>query len=81
MRRRSLLSRWLIARKLTFFRFGVAALSGVWQNAQVVGESLDKYIDLLEDLQDGDVPDEETVDSLLAEMHENVEALGVLLSG
>ena len=54
----------------------LTALSGVWQNAQVVGDSFERFIEVLEDLQDGEVPDEETVDSLLSEMHENVEAVG-----
>jgi hypothetical protein len=47
----------------------------VWQNAQVVGDSLEKFIELIEELQEGTVPDEPTLDSLLAEMEENVEAI------
>ncbi|ORY86726.1 hypothetical protein BCR35DRAFT_302457 [Leucosporidium creatinivorum] len=50
-------------------------LSGVWQNAQVVGDSLEKFVELLEELQEGNVPDEQTLDSLLAEMEENVESI------
>lgn len=47
----------------------------MWQNAQVVGDSLEKFIELIEELQEGTMPDEQTLGSLLAEMEENVEAI------
>ncbi|KAM0790952.1 hypothetical protein ACM66B_004257 [Microbotryomycetes sp. NB124-2] len=50
-------------------------LSGVWQNAQVVGDSLEKFVELLDDLVDGEVPDTETLEALHSEMLENVEAV------
>ncbi|KAI5479085.1 hypothetical protein MNV49_004083 [Pseudohyphozyma bogoriensis] len=54
-------------------------LSGVWQNAEVLGVSLEHVIDFIEDVKSGDVPDEETIDSLLEEMAENQEAVDSIL--
>ncbi|KAK4047296.1 hypothetical protein OIV83_005474 [Microbotryomycetes sp. JL201] len=50
-------------------------LSGVWQNAQVIGDSLEKFVELLDDLVDGEVPDSDTLEALHGEMLENVEAV------
>ncbi|GAA5864241.1 hypothetical protein JCM8547_001304 [Rhodosporidiobolus lusitaniae] len=54
-------------------------LSGVWQNAEVVAGSLDKYIDLLEELRDGYRPPQPEVEGLLNEMHENIEAVDSII--
>jgi hypothetical protein len=54
-------------------------LSGVWQNAEVVAASLDKYIDFLEELQDDHQPSPSELEHLLTEMQENVEAVDSIL--
>ncbi|KAI5477386.1 hypothetical protein MNV49_006453 [Pseudohyphozyma bogoriensis] len=54
-------------------------LSGVWQNAEVLGVSLEHVIDFIEDVKSGDTPDEETIDSLLEEMAENQDAVDSIL--
>ncbi|GAA6041500.1 hypothetical protein JCM8097_001909 [Rhodosporidiobolus ruineniae] len=54
-------------------------LSGVWQNAEVVAASLDKYVDLLDDLRDGRVLPQEELEALYNEMQENVEAVESIL--
>ncbi|GAA6012992.1 hypothetical protein JCM11491_000931 [Sporobolomyces phaffii] len=54
-------------------------LSGVWQNAEVVSASLEKYVELLEDLKDGDMPPIETLQALHDEMLENTEAMESIL--
>lgn len=55
-------------------------LSGVWQNAQVVGESLERYVELLEELREGAMPDADALESLHLEMLENVDAVGEYIS-
>ncbi|GAA6013850.1 hypothetical protein JCM10207_008212 [Rhodosporidiobolus poonsookiae] len=50
-------------------------LSGVWQNAEVVSASLDKYVDLIDDLRDGHVPPTPELEALANEMQENVDAV------
>ncbi|GAA5906400.1 hypothetical protein JCM5296_000445, partial [Sporobolomyces johnsonii] len=50
-------------------------LSGVWQNAEVVSASLEKYVELIDDLRDGKVVPSAMLDELHAEMLENVEAV------
>ncbi|GAA5891499.1 hypothetical protein JCM6882_004493 [Rhodosporidiobolus microsporus] len=54
-------------------------LSGVWQNAEVVASSLDKYVDLLDDLRNGHAPPEEELQALFDEMQENIEAVDSIL--
>ncbi|GAA5905350.1 uncharacterized protein JCM6883_006368 [Sporobolomyces salmoneus] len=54
-------------------------LSGVWQNAEVVSASLEKYVELLEELQDGELPPPETLKALHDEMLENTEAMESIL--
>ncbi|BGP19092.1 hypothetical protein JCM10213v2_007179 [Rhodosporidiobolus nylandii] len=54
-------------------------LSGVWQNAEVVAGSLDKYVELLDDLQEGHVPPPHELEALAEEMRENVEAVDSIL--
>ncbi|KPV74021.1 uncharacterized protein RHOBADRAFT_54592 [Rhodotorula graminis WP1] len=52
-------------------------LSGVWQNAEVVGGSLEKFVEFLDELRhQPEVPlDSATVEELHGEMLENVEAI------
>jgi len=50
-----------------------------WQNAEVVSASLDKYVELLEDLRDGELPSPEEIQSLHDEMIENTEAMESIL--
>ncbi|GAA5995875.1 uncharacterized protein JCM10292_004800 [Rhodotorula paludigena] len=50
-------------------------LSGVWQNAEVVSASLEKYVDLLDSLRQGREVSPKLFDSLYNEMLENVEAV------
>ncbi|GAA5982210.1 hypothetical protein JCM5350_007698 [Sporobolomyces pararoseus] len=54
-------------------------LSGVWQNAEVVNASLEKYVDLLEELKDGEVPPPDALKALHDEMLENIEAMESIL--
>jgi len=50
-----------------------------WQNAEVVSASLDKYVELLEDLRDGELPSAEEIQALHDEMVENTEAMESIL--
>lgn len=50
-------------------------LSGVWQNAEVVSASLERYVELLADLRQGQTVPHEELDDLYNEMLENVEAV------
>jgi len=50
-----------------------------WQNAEVVSASLEKYVELLEELQDGELPPPETLKALHDEMIENTEAMESIL--
>ncbi|GAA5973125.1 hypothetical protein JCM11641_006280 [Rhodosporidiobolus odoratus] len=54
-------------------------LSGVWQNAELVAASLDKYVELLENLRDGSVPSSPELEALTEEMTENVDAVDSIL--
>ncbi|GAA5825914.1 hypothetical protein JCM11251_000050 [Rhodosporidiobolus azoricus] len=54
-------------------------LSGVWQNAEVVASSLDKYVDLLDDLREDHVPPADELQALYDEMQENIEAIDSIL--
>ncbi|SCV70301.1 BQ2448_1695 [Microbotryum intermedium] len=50
-------------------------LSAVWQNAEVVSSSLEKFIELIDELKDGEVPEQDVLEQLHDEMLENVEAV------
>ncbi|GAA5948632.1 hypothetical protein JCM21900_005196 [Sporobolomyces salmonicolor] len=50
-------------------------LSGVWQNAEVLSASLEKYVELINDLRERKVVPLAMLDELHAEMLENVEAV------
>ncbi|GAA5995793.1 uncharacterized protein JCM10292_004752 [Rhodotorula paludigena] len=50
-------------------------LSGVWQNAEVVSASLEKFVEFLDDLREGEEPRPDLVEDLHAEMLENVDAI------
>ena len=50
-------------------------LSGVWQNAEVVSGSLERILDLIEDIRSGTMPDEETLEDAQKEMQENIESV------
>ncbi|GAA5932140.1 uncharacterized protein JCM15063_001133 [Sporobolomyces koalae] len=54
-------------------------LSGVWQNAEVVSASLEKYVELLDDLRDGHLPPSEELEALHDEMVENTDAMESIL--
>ncbi|GAA6059978.1 hypothetical protein JCM10212_001327 [Sporobolomyces blumeae] len=54
-------------------------LSGVWQNAEVIAASLEKYVELLDDLRDGEIPPREVIQELHDEMVENVDAVESIL--
>ncbi|SGY14975.1 BQ5605_C013g07190 [Microbotryum silenes-dioicae] len=50
-------------------------LSAVWQNAEVVSSSLEKFIELIDELKEGEVPEQDVLEQLHDEMLENVEAV------
>ncbi|BGO94298.1 hypothetical protein NBRC10512_002748 [Rhodotorula toruloides] len=50
-------------------------LSGVWQNAEVVSASLERYVELLDNLRQGQSVSHEELDDLYNEMLENIEAV------
>ena len=50
-------------------------LSGVWQNAEVVSGSLERILDIIEDIRSGNTPDEETMEDAQKEMLENIDAV------
>lgn len=50
-------------------------LSGVWQNAEVVGASLSRITEVLREIQIGHIPNSETLDDVYREMKENSEAV------
>ncbi|GAA6012808.1 hypothetical protein JCM10207_005367 [Rhodosporidiobolus poonsookiae] len=50
-------------------------LSGVWQNAEVVGASLDRFLDFLEDLRAGKAAEPAVIEEMHEEMLENVDAV------
>lgn len=50
-------------------------LSGVWQNAEVVSGSLEKFLELLDGLEDGQLPEPDALAHYQEEMRDNVEAV------
>ncbi|GAA6054361.1 hypothetical protein JCM3770_003336 [Rhodotorula araucariae] len=54
-------------------------LSGVWQNAEVVSASLEKYVELIDDLRKGHHVPQAALDDLYNEMLENVEAVDSII--
>ncbi|KAM0747651.1 hypothetical protein T439DRAFT_93583 [Meredithblackwellia eburnea MCA 4105] len=54
-------------------------LSAIWQNSETVSISLSHISDFLEDLQNGELPDKDTLADLQEEMRENMEGLSSIL--
>ncbi|BGP42546.1 hypothetical protein JCM10450v2_006649 [Rhodotorula kratochvilovae] len=54
-------------------------LSGVWQNAEVVSASLEKYVELIDNLRQGHHVPQSALDDLYNEMLENVEAVDSII--
>ena len=50
-------------------------LSGVWQNAEVVGGSLERISDVIDEIRNGNTPDTDILDDIHHEMQENIEAV------
>ncbi|KAM0756019.1 hypothetical protein T439DRAFT_320710 [Meredithblackwellia eburnea MCA 4105] len=54
-------------------------LSGIWQSAELVSGSLERLIDFIKEVQDGNIPKADLVKELLDEMNENTEAMEAII--